>query len=133
MNYKQKGFEQKFDNYGFNYVLWFFPKLPWNAIEIKASIVSYLIKNSDKWKMVYWDDNSFVFVKNEEKFKDIIAQNEYKYVNPYYYVHDKEPLVKATYDDPKRIIEEVQRNYRLNPEGIFIRAIAKSLNIPVSK
>jgi len=133
LNNKLKGFEQKLDNYGFDYVLWFFPKLPWNTAELQTSIVSYLIKNNDIWKLVYWDDNSFVFVKNEEKFKDVIDQNEYKYVNPYYYLHDKEPLKKGTYDDPKRIVEEIQRNYRQNPDGIFISAMAKSFKVAISR
>jgi len=132
LNYKMPGFEQKMDSYGFDYVLWFFPGLPMNTGEIQASIVSYLIKK-ETWKLVYWDDNSFVFVKNDPRFKDIIDLYQYKYANPYFYIFDKEPLKKATYDDPKRIIEEVQRNYRLNPDGVFIRSMARSLNIPLSR
>ena len=61
INNKLSGFEQKFESYGFDYILWFFPKLPWSNTELKTSIISYLIKNNDKWKLVYWDDDSFVF------------------------------------------------------------------------
>ena len=125
INNKLAGFEKKFEDYNFDYVLWFFPYLPLNLNEFKTSVLSYLNKNV-KWKLVYWDDNSFVFVKNDEKYKDIIDQNEYKYVNPYYYTFDREPLKKATQDDTGRIVLEIQRNYKLNPDGIFINAMAKS-------
>lgn len=129
INNKLPGFEQKFESYGFDYILWFYPKLPWNNTELKTSILSYLFKNNEKWKLVYWDDNSFVFVKNDNRYKDIIDKFEFKYVNPYYYIFDKEPLKNATYSDPQRIAEEIRRNYRLNPEGIFIQAMAKSFNV----
>ncbi len=129
INNKHPGFEKKFDSYGFDYVLWSFPKLPWNNTELKTSIVSFLIKNNEVWKLVYWDDVSFVFVRNDQRYKNIIEQNEYKYVNPYYYIFDKEPLQKATYNDPQRITDEIRRNIKLNPEGIFIRAMAKSFNV----
>ncbi len=61
--------------------------------------------------------------------KDIIDKFEYKYANPYYYIFDKEPLKNATYTDPQRIAEEIKRNIKLNPEGVFIQAMAKSFNV----
>ena len=129
INNKEYGFEKKFDSYGFDYVLWSFPKLPWNNTELKTSILSYLIKNNDNWKLVYWDDFSFVFVKNNEKYKNVIEQFEFKYANPYYYVFEKEPLKNALANDPQRVTEEIKRNLKLNPDGIFIQAMAKSFNV----
>lgn len=129
INNKLPGFEQKFESYDFDYILWFYPKLPWNNIELKTSILSYLFKNNEKWKLVYWDDNSFVFVRNDNRNKNIIEQYEYKFVNPYYYIFDKEPLKNATYTDPQRIVEEIRRNYKFNPDGVFIQAMAKSFNV----
>lgn len=129
INNKEYGFEKKFDSYGFDYVLWSFPKLPWNNTELKTSILSFLIKNNENWKLVYWDDFSFVFVKNNEKYKNIIEQFEYKYANPYYYVFDKDPLKSALANDPQRVTEEIKRNLKLNPDGIFIQAMAKSFNV----
>ena len=129
INNKEYGFEKKFDSYGFDYVLWSFPKLPWNNTELKTSIISYLIKNNENWKLVYWDDFSFVFVKNNEKYKNVIEQFEFKYANPYYYVFEKDPLKNALATDPQRVTEEIKRNLRLNPDGIFIQAMAKSFNV----
>jgi len=129
INNKEYGFEKKFDSYGFDYVLWSFPKLPWNNTELKTSILSYLIKNNENWKLVFWDDFSFVFVKNNEKYKSIIEQFEFKYANPYYYVFDKDPLKNALASDPQRVTEEIKRNLKLNPDGIFIQAMAKSFNV----
>ncbi len=129
INNKLSGFEQKFESYGFDYILWHYPKLPWSNTELKTSILSYLIKKNDKWKLVYWDDDSYVFVKNDSRYKDIIEKFEYKYANPYHYIFDKEPLKNATYTDPQRIAEEIKRNIKLNPEGVFIQAMAKSFNV----
>ncbi|HMQ79035.1 MAG TPA: hypothetical protein PKE39_01865 [Ignavibacteria bacterium] len=129
INNKEYGFEKKFDSYGFDYVLWSFPKLPWNNTELKTSILSFLIKNNENWKLVYWDDFSFVFVKNDEKYKKVIEQFEFRYANPYYYVFEKDPLKNALANDPQRVTEEIKRNLKLNPEGIFIQAMAKSFNV----
>ncbi len=129
INNKQPGFEQLFESYNFDYILWSYPKLPWNNTEIKTSILSYLFKNNDKWKLVYWNDDSFVFVKNETRYKDVIDKFEYKFANPYFYIFDKEPLKAATYSDPARVTEEIRRNLKMNPEGVFIQAMAKSFNV----
>ena len=51
------------------------------------------------------------FVKNDNRFKEIIDKFEYKYVNPYYYIFDKEPLKNATYSDPQRITEGNKEKY----------------------
>jgi hypothetical protein len=127
------GFEQKFDSYNFDYIVWYSHYATGGTTDLQTTIISYLLKKPDKWKLVYWDDYTTVLVKNEEKFKDVIAANEYKYVNPYYFIYYKEPLVKATYEDNQRIIEEIRRNTNLDPNGTFINKIAKAFKVPIGK
>ncbi|MCC6866606.1 MAG: hypothetical protein IT280_10655 [Ignavibacteria bacterium] len=129
INNKQHGFEQKFNSLNFDVVFWYYQKLPWNKSELNTSILSYLFKNSDVWKLVYWDDDAFVFVKNTEKYKDIIEKYEYKYAIPYFYTYDKEPLKAALVNDPVGVTNEIKRNLKENPDGIFIRAMAKSFGV----
>lgn len=128
INNKQPGFEKLLELYDFDYVLWSFQKLPWNNGELRTSIISYLSK-SNKYRLVYWDDDSFVFVKNDAKYKDVIDKFEYKYANPYFYIVEKEPLKQALANDPLRVAEEIKRNLSQNPNGVFIQAMAKSFNI----
>lgn len=129
INNKQFGFEAEFDKYNFDYILWFFPKLPYNTNEMKNSVVSFLFSNSENWKLVFWDDNSFVFVRNIPEYKEIIEKYEYKYVNPYYYTIDKEPLKQALKINPARVTSELQRKLKEDSEGVFTRAMSKSFKV----
>ncbi|KXK52510.1 MAG: hypothetical protein UZ05_CHB002001296 [Chlorobi bacterium OLB5] len=129
INNKQPGFEDEFGKYNFNYILWFFPKLPYFTNEMKTSVISYLFANSDAWKLVFWDDNSFVFVRNMPEYKDIIEKFEYKYANPYYYTIDKEPLKIALKNDPAGVTSEIQRKLKEDSESVFIKAMSKSFKV----
>lgn len=133
INNKQPGFENKIEQFGFDSFIWFFPGLTSNSVELQSSVISYLIYNSDRWKLVYWDDTGLLFLKNEEKFKDIISRHEYKFVNPFYYIYQNEPLKKALSTNQQDVIREIQRNYKLNPDGMFINSIAKTFKVPVNK
>ncbi len=128
LNGKQPGFEEKFRNYNFDLIVWHYDKLPWNNGEMRTSILSYLIKNTN-YNLVYWDDDSFVFVKNDPKYKELIDKFEYKYANPYYYIVEKEPLKQGLSSDPIRVTEEIKRKLAQEPNGVFIQAMAKSFNV----
>lgn len=129
INNKQPGFEAEFEKYNFDYILWFYPKLPYFTNEMKTSVISFIFSNADKWKLLYWDDNSFVFVRNSAKFKELIEKYEYKYANPYYYTIDKEPLKLALKNDPARVTAEIQRKLKEESEGVFTRAMSKSFKV----
>jgi hypothetical protein len=131
-NNKLTGFENRFEKYNFDCVIWFYPFLVNNSIELQTSIVSYLV-NSDKWKLIYWDDSSCLFVKNEGKFRELISRYEYKYVNPLYYIYEREPLKMALTQNPQEVVSEIQRKYKDEPEGSFINSMVKSFKVQVSK
>jgi hypothetical protein len=129
LNSRQPGFEEKFKSLNFDIIFLHFDKLPWNNGELKTSIISYLFRNYNSFKLVYWDDDAYIFVRNDPKFSDIINKFEYKYVNPYFYIVEKEPLKAALSSDPLRVTEEIKRNLMQNPNGVFIQAMAKSFNV----
>jgi hypothetical protein len=132
INNKAPGFEELIKKYNFDYILWHYPRLTENTREMTTSVVSYLI-NSPQWKLIYWDDDSFLFVRDEEKFRDIIMKYEYRFVNPLYYIYQKEPLQLALKEHNNEVAREIIRKYNEDPEGIFINAIVNTFRIPVRK
>lgn len=113
---KKPGYENKFAKYDFDYVIYFSPDLVNYPQEMEKTIISYLSKHSDEWKLVFWDDKSFLFLKNAPKFKDIIDRYEYKYVSPYNFINQKSILEKGLSEDASRVKEELNR--KLSEENI---------------
>jgi hypothetical protein len=133
INNKLQGFEKKIETYEFDYFIWFYQDLVIDSYELTLSIPSYLINNTDKWKLIYWDDQSMLFVKNDVKFGNLISKYEYKYVNPLYYIHQREPLLAAMKDNREAVIGEIRRKYEQEPQGNFINSIIRSFKIPIGK
>jgi len=125
---KQAGFEKKIDLIGIDYVLYSVPYLTINATEIERNIISYLSRNNDKWKLVFWDDKSFLFVKNVPKFKNIIEKYEYKYVSPYNLIFNRTLLTDGYKNNREMVKSEAKRKISEEPSGIIINEIAKYLN-----
>ncbi|MCI0449833.1 MAG: hypothetical protein L0Y79_08620 [Chlorobi bacterium] len=133
INNKLAGFEKKIDEFGFDYFIWFYPGLVNNSIELQTSVTSYLINNSQNWKLIYWDDQSMLFVRNEDKFRDLISRYEYRFVNPLYYIYQREPLKKALTENKDIVIREIQRKYKDEPDGSFINSMVHSFKVTVTR
>jgi len=133
INNKLPGFEKRLEENNFDYIIWDYAGLINNSSELQSSIVSYLINNSETWKLIYWDDQSLVFVKNESKFAELIAKHEYKYINPLYYIYQRDPLKKSLAENSAGVYAEIQRNYKQNPDGHFINSMVNSFKVPVSR
>jgi len=118
---KLPGFEKKLDNYGVEYIIYLEPDMrmdPENLIN--RTFISALSVNND-WKLVFWDDKSMLFLKNIDKFKDIISQYEYKYLTPYNIVFNTAAIDRGITADKQKIKTEFERKMQTEPEGIFIR------------
>ena len=59
---KRPGFEQKLEEYGIDYVLYLAPDLVRDPKEMENTCISYFSK-SPNWKLVFWDDKSFLWIK----------------------------------------------------------------------
>lgn len=122
---KRQGFEALIEKYNIDYFMYSTPYLTVSAREIEKNIVSYLSISSDKWKLVYWDDKSFLFVKNIPEFKEIIERHEYKYISPYNFIFNTGMLRSRFESDRIPFTNEVRRKLTEEPNGIIINDIAK--------
>ena len=120
---KKPGFENKIKQYDFDYSFYLAPDLVRGPKEMESTIISYFSKKSDEWKLVFWDDKSFLFVKNLPKFKEIIDKYEYKYVTPYNFLYQKNILDKGVSENPEQIKKEIQRKLSEEPNGVIITNI----------
>lgn len=120
---KYPGFAQKLTSYGIDYIPWSYPDIVMYPQYMKAAVVSYLVDKPDEWKLIFWDDNSFLFVKNEEKFRDLISKYEYKYVNPYNFIFRRNVIDNALRTNPAEVKEEIYRKFNEDPSGAFISSI----------
>ncbi len=129
---KRPGFENKLKEYDIDYSLYLAPDLVRAPKEMEQTIISYYCKHPDDWKLVFWDDKSFLFLKNLSKFKDIIDKYEYQYVTPYNFLYQKNVLEKGITDQPEEVKKEIERKLSEEPNGVIITSInntySKKLN-----
>ena len=131
--YKKSGFENKIREYEFDYSFYLAPDLVRAPKEMDYSIVSYFSKKSDEWKLVFWDDKSFLFLKNIPKFSEPIDNYEYKYITPYNFLYQKSVIDKGISEDPERVKMEIQRKLSEEPEGLIINSINKTYSSKLLK
>jgi len=123
---KQPGFEQKLNEYGIEYSIYLAPDLVRAPQEMEQTIISYFSKNKD-WKLIFWDDKSFLFVKNIPKFSELISKYEYKYVTPYGILYIKGILDKALAEDKEQLKKEINRKLAEDPKGVIIGTAVRML------
>lgn len=126
---KKPGFGNLLEKSGIDYVIYSTPYLTINASEIRRNIVSYLSTDTADWKLIYWDDISFLFVRNLPKFGSLINKYEYKYVSPYYFIFNREYLNQGYKTDRPEVISELKRKQSEEPNGILINDISYYLNL----
>jgi len=120
---KKPGFLNKLKQYDFDYSLYLAPDLVRAPQEMEQTIVSYMSKHPEEWKLVFWDDKSFLFLKNLPKFKETIDKYEYKYVTPYNFLYNKNVLEKGVNEDSKQAKKELQRKLTEDPNGLITIAL----------
>jgi len=123
---KKYGFDFLLEKLDIDYVIYSTPYLIYNPAEIEKNIISYLTLENNKWKLVYWDDRSFLFVKNIPKFKDIISQFEFKYVSPYKFLFEQKTLNEKYISDRLAVTGELRRKLIEEPDGKIINDIAEN-------
>lgn len=130
---KKSGFENKLKQYDFDYSLYLAPDLVRAPQEMEQTIISYMSKRPEEWKLVFWDDKSFLFLKNLPKFKEIIDTSEYKYVTPYNFLYNKNVLEKGVKEEPERVKKELQRKLSEDPNGLIINSLNNSYSSKLLK
>jgi hypothetical protein len=113
------GFDQKIKNYGIDYAIYLAPDLVRAPEEMQSTPISYFSRSAE-WKLVFWDDKSFLFLKDTPEFKDLIEKYEYKYVTPYNYAYNREKLQEGLTVDKERFKNEMDRKLSEDPNGLII-------------
>lgn len=123
----QPGFEEKIDSLKIDYFIWMVPLLSYsqNPAMLDNGILSYLFNENVKWKLVFWDDISFVFVKNEPKFDALISESGFKYFHPYNFYFHNEIIDKALLEDKDILEKEIERKQKDDSAGGFTRIMLK--------
>ena len=92
------------------------------------TIVSYLSTNPE-WKLIYIDNKSFLFVRNENKFQDIINKYEFKYFSPYNLFFKKQELDKSFRENNEAVMNEINRLKTNEPGSFYIAALSRLYQI----
>ena len=121
---KRPGFEQKLDEYGIEYSIYLAPDLVRAPQEMEQTIISYFSKHKD-WKLIFWDDKSFLFVKNIPKFNDMITKYSYDYITPYNVIYQKNMIEKGITENKAKVKEELNRKNSEEPNGVIINTVNK--------
>ncbi len=123
------GFENIVKEKGFDYFMWTVPFLNYsqNPVLLDNGLLSYLFRDSSSWKLIYWNDNSFLFVKNEPKFQEIIKSFEYKYLTPFNLYFNTGYINKGFKEEKDIIEKETYRKLNEDPEGKFTKNILSYL------
>lgn len=120
---KRPGFEKKLLDYNIDYIIFLEPDLIRDPERlIKQTIISYLCRKPEEWKLLFWDDKSFLFVKNIPKFKELIDAYEYRYINPYNFMYQKNVLEKGLSEDRQKLKSEIERKQKEDPNGVVINS-----------
>lgn len=130
---KRPGFESKLRQYDFDYSIYLAPDLVRQPNEMEQTIVSYMSRKPEEWKLVFWDDKSFLFLKNLPKFKEIIDKHEYKYATPYNLLYNKQVIESAVKNDPERLRSEIERKLAHEPNGLIINTIKNNFESKLNR
>ena len=125
------GFEKKFHDHGVDHVMIFIRGLRENADLITTSPIPYFSTHSDKWKLVFWDDESCLYVKNVPSFRHVIDQYEYRILHPYLFAYFPQTFDSLRQLYPEAFRREFHRKLEEEPRGSVIRFIAREAGIPL--
>ena len=120
---KRPGFEKKLNDYNIDYVIYLAPDLVRAPQEMQQTIISYLSQKSDEWKLVFWDDKSFLFVRNIPKFKEVVDKYEYKFLTPFNIVYQPQSVDKGFKNNLEEFKKEVNRQKAIEPNGALINSV----------
>jgi hypothetical protein len=117
----QQGFESKIDSLNFDYFIWMVPLVNYAQSPhlMGVGILSYLFTKTENWRLVYWDDKSFLFVKNYPIFDQLVLKYEYKYITPFNFYFRKSAIERGFSEEKETVLRELKRKQREDPLGKF--------------
>lgn len=124
------GYEKLISQFAFDYFIVFQPT-PYAGSTVQMidaavgtyldkSIINYLSQKDDEWKLIYWDDKTHLFVRNEPKFKELIEKYEYRYLKPYN-IYYRAAIIKSAFkNDSETFAKELQRKITEESNGFIM-------------
>lgn len=101
------GVEQLAEEYDIGYFILDYPDVT------DPRLIQYSLAGNRKWALVYWDDNSLVYVKNDSTYRRIVDELGYKSVNPIYRAASQ--VLQQAKKNPEGFIAEVERQLAARP------------------
>jgi hypothetical protein len=120
------GFEKKLEDYGVDYVIYLDPDLIRRPNEMKNIIIRYL-SHKPNWKLIFWDDKSFLFLRDEPRYTDIIKKYEYKILNSYLYYENPQDMLSKARQNREECKTEYDRKMSTEPNGIIFQNMRQNL------
>jgi len=115
------GFEEKLASFGVDYVVLQLPDLRQNPRSMMATLIPYCSSHKEEWKLVYWDDWSFLYLRYTERFKPLCDRYEYAVADPYLYSALHERFDSLRVSDAGRFSREISRKIAEEPDGVILR------------
>ncbi|RPI13903.1 MAG: hypothetical protein EHM58_17510 [Ignavibacteriae bacterium] len=119
---RKSGYLEAINEYKIDYFMLFNPLMVNDNKFQGQSLILYLSADTTNWSLVYWDDQSQLFVKKNNEFKEIVSKYNYKYVTPYNMYYGKTVLDKAIKEDKQALQNEIQRKRNEEPSSSFLNA-----------
>lgn len=119
------GFEAKLARYSIDYVVLQLYDLRQNPSRMAETIIPYCSTRKEEWKLVYWDDYSFLYLRNDDKFKHTIEESEYRVADPYLYSARHTDFDSLIQKDPPRLEQELKRKMAEEPNGIIVNNLVR--------
>jgi hypothetical protein len=114
------GFEEKLVSFGVDYVALQLPGLRQNPRAMQSTLIPYCSTHKEEWKLVYWDDQSFLYLKSSDRFKALCERYEYAVADPYLYsaMHARFDSLRVA--DAGRFSRELGRKIAEEPGGVIL-------------
>lgn len=127
----QPGFEKLMDNHSIDHIIWNIPDINYAESPefLNFGLLSSLNNDTTGWKLIYWDDFSLLYIKNEPKFSELIRNFSYKYFTPYNYYYNREQLLKEINEYP----EETKKEFLRITQNVKNSRIASAMKMSFGK
>ncbi len=122
---KKEGYRNLIQQDSIDYFMITRPTLTFGPEELKTTIISYLSQNTDEWKLVYWDDISQLYVKNNDSFKDLTGKYEFSYLTPYNIIFKLDAINSGINQNPEKVQSEINRKRAEGSGTLFMNQFYK--------
>lgn len=96
---------------------------------MKKTLIHYCSTHRDQWKLVYWDDNSLLYVKNIPKYEELVDKYTYQVIDLYIVAFRTSEFDSIRTELKDAFRKEFDRKYTEEPNGIILETIAEYIRI----